>query len=298
MNDNNQKFIEEFKQRTDGYQLLNKRVHDLHNKRVAIKYSLTELHNFLNKTVMASSTSSLIRTDVELPYAADNYNFGKNIRKITINHKGMGSIRMPDPAKGAQTGYGSSGATFSDEMDEKDMLEIMTNIPLRDAIRSDLLKKNSYKALKYFNDVCTAEPELKELSVMNQKYLDSIECDFETPQQILQTEVKQERYEKRDEGEYKVVIEPFNATSIRISKDDKIKLVNKDVDESNDGHCVELPFDEIETSMIMMQMPDEMDKVLSIVEDTIGKDHAHTQHLLNSVKEKLCVYAVMNELKE
>jgi hypothetical protein len=298
MNEANQKFIDEFKVRAGGHQAFNARVHALDNKRNQINASLNRLCYFLNKKVMGKSTSSLIRLQVELPYAADHYNAKDYTRKITINHKGMGTMREPKPQPAGSTGSSRStyGTTFSDEAGDNEFMEMLTNPLIRDAIKADLLKQNCYKALRYFNDVCTAEPELVALSLMSGKYGSSINQDFDEPQKVIETAI--DRDKQNDEaGEYSVVTKEYNVTTIRIDCDHAITLDTTTDITDNNAPNLKLDFSEIETAMVLMQIPDELDKTLQKTEAMIGADYETVSNLDGAVKDKLSVYAMMAEMK-
>jgi hypothetical protein len=181
MNELNRKFIEDFRDRVRDYPSYDKVVKDTDERRKHIIGSITECIKFLNDSVLATGTSSLQRTNVELPKEEKN-TWDTTTKIITFNHKGIGSMGV----KGTASGGYSYGTNFSKELSTDVFLKVISDDTLKTGIVDDLINNKSMKLLKRFNDVCRVEKELKELNSLSDKYNESkISYTFEEPQEVF-----------------------------------------------------------------------------------------------------------------
>jgi hypothetical protein len=307
MNENNKKFVEEFKERTSNYKDYDIRMGTIQQKKEDIQNSLQEIHRFLNGKVMASATSSLRRTDIEMPQEPQDPSVTAVPRDskevITFNHKGIGTLRVP------LSGSKSYGQTFSQEVNAEELLTIMTNPTLKNQLVTFLIQEKAMKILKHFNDVMSAETELKEIKDISEKYgttkryrysnkssisEDEIRYEFAEPQDIFDV-----NHEKDGEG-YMPKLMPLKVTKLSLIDADSFRLhyeapVNEGEEDTN--HIV-LETEKLKTPMIVMQMPNELDKALTEIDINISKDYDRVTALKNQVENKLAVYAMVSLLSD
>lgn len=302
MNEENKKFIENFQERVTKYPEYDRIIGEVDDKRNKIIGAIDKCVNFLNDGVLATGTSSLVRTDIRMPLDPNNKWDTENA-VITFNHKGLGCLRL-----GNSSGY-NYGTTFSKELKPNMFLKVLGESDTNQAIKNYLVANKSVKLSKRFNDVCTVEPELKILNDLATKYRDtSMSYQFEEPQEIFRpgmSRTKQDpniHYIKLDRLKFNRM-SIYNSTMFTVHLD----LTPEEMEElqltqsrryGQDDNEISFETSNITTSMFLMQFPDEVTKALDNIQSIVNKDFELAEQTLEEVNTKLAEYSVIMALKE
>lgn len=307
MNDENKKFIEDFQNRVANYPQYDRIVSGVDEKRNEIVGAINTSIRFLNDDVLATGTSSLQRTSVEVPDSMKSSYDKSEKQIITFNHKGIGSLRLATA--------GSYGTNFSKELRTEAFLGILADDTTRQAIINELITNKQMKLLKRFNDVCSTIQELKEMESLSNKYRDAgISYVFKEPQVVYKPSMEVDDNDSGNANHYikldrliveKISLEKSDLFSVHITMTDEEMEKARDKYEhkynSRRGQEVNQIFfttGAIETSMFLMQFPDEVRNALDEIQKMTNADHARIVELSDSVNSKLAEYAVMATLKE
>lgn len=306
MNNENKQFIEDFHNRVTNYPKYDKIVAETDERRNIIVGAIGKCVSFLNDDVLASGTSSLQRTNIELP-ADESQRWDTSKKILTFNHKGMGRLALKEEGK-----Y-SYGTNFSKELSTEMFLKVISDDTLKQMIVNELISSRSVKLLKRFNDVCRTSEELKELNALSNKYRDArISYVFEEPQEVYRPLMN-----TKDNGEHFIKLDRLLVKQISLVKSDTftVHIITTDeeleqLSSKEEGYSYryrngerdnnEFVFrtGDITTSMFLMQFPDEVIKALKSIEEETTKDSNRVNDLIENVNTKLAEYAVMASLKE
>ena len=301
MNDDNKEFIKNFQQRVSNYPEYDKIVSKVDEQRNEIVSKIDKTIKFLNDDVLATGTSSLIRTEIDITKSEGSWDNGKEV--ITFNHKGIGSIRLAEQNK-----Y-TYGTNFSKELNTKKFLRVLSDDVIRQTIIDELIKIKSIKILKRFNDICSTTSELKEMATLSEKYKDvGISYTFKEPQIVFKP-----RMEVDENNVNYIKLESMSVERISLLKNNKfsvhITMTPEEMEENEKnrpsyqrgyGDINEIMFEtsDIITSMFLMQFPDEVKIALDSINNIITKDYERLIELSSTVNTKLAEYAVIASLKE
>lgn len=311
MNTDNKQFIEDFQNRVTNYPQYDKIVSETDERRNIIVGAIGKCVSFLNDGVLASGTSSLQRTSIELPEdGSQKWDTSKKI--LTFNHKGMGRLALKEDNK-----Y-TYGTNFSKELSTEMFLKVISDDTLKQMVTNELIANRSVKLLQRFNDVCRTNEEIKELNALSNKYKDArISYVFEQPQEVFRPQMGTKDNEGTKGLSHFIQLDKIIVKQISLVRNDTFTVhiiatpeEIKRLTETETGYSYrnrsaerddnEIIFrtSDITTSMFLMQFPDEVIKALKSIEDETTKDCMRVDVLVEQVNTKLAEYAVMASLKE
>lgn len=302
MNEWNKKFIEDFKDRTSNFNEFDKQVGKISDLRQSLQSATGEIVKFLNENVMATGTSSLVKTSVILPYIETDtrrYHREDCEEIITFNHKGVGTLRVPK--EGAKQSW-NYGTTYSEEVKADEFLQIVATPDIRNAIVSDLINNKKTKLLKHFNDMCAAADDLQKLNDISKQYQKDnkgMKVELSSPQEIYYV-----KHDTNDDRSYETKLTKFTVTAIQVDNGETVRLHTEEVAEEEPSYANEygkanglrLNHRDIETAMIYMQFPDELKEALTKLEAELSADYEVVCKLKNTIEEKLATYSVLKSL--
>jgi hypothetical protein len=300
-NENNVEFVKDFTERTKTFNEFTakcKKADEHHDRLQEVE---GEINNLINKSVMASATSSLHKTSVTYKSSRYSYSGGENDYVITFNHKGMGTLYVGK-------GYGS---TYSQEIYDNDSIEIVTNDKLCADIVSDLIKQNKMKILKTFNDVLNTKQHIIKIHDICTTYQNDKGREFPTynlskPIDVMVPIIVDD----------KLILSLMTIRQIRVEGNDSCILVqrirkNKDDETSEDdiediknkthnrypADTYTMSFDKIDSTMIYMQIPIELDMIVDSLNEQLEKDISVIDTEFSEIENKLSVYKLLSAVK-
>lgn len=301
-NQSNVEFVKEFEERTDSFSEFAakcERAYEYHN---TLQNAEHQACDFINQKVMATATSSLKKTDVELKSERQSWrsnNNGKNV--ITFNHKGMGTL---------YTG-GSYPETYSKDMGDDDLIKVISDPTIIQAITTDLIKQNSMKVLKTFNDVVNIKDHVIKISKICNNYKD--EHGREYPVYTLPKSIKVMIPLMSSGGS--LMLKEMNVKMLRVETGNSCVLIQHshkdgteedqdDIDEDNIPTGKKYPqdvyrmdFSQVPSALIYMQCPDEFNASLISLILQLDKDVNEINVEMDSINANLSVYSLLQTVK-
>jgi len=307
-NEDNIKFVKEFEERTHSYEDFTTACGKAHKLNSVINNAEHRAVHFLNTKVMASATSSLKRTSIEFKPTRGSWRNNSNPKgkyMITFNHKGIGTIYEAND----NSNYGE---TYSDPMSDEDFITLMGEEPMKQALMADLIKQNSMKVLKTFNDAQNVKDSLITISEVCDKYKTKGDRDKIVPTYILPKPIKV--LIPLIDGDASLVLREMTVRMLKVSNSDRVVLYQTVEESDDDQHSMDsdeiskskrlytpntydLKFSEIPSAMLFMQLPDEFITMATALVEQLNKDIEIIEGCMEDIHDKLSVYALLETVK-
>lgn len=288
MNQANKDFVAELHRRSHKYEAITTKVKDLYDIQQSIRLRKSDVFKFLNKDVLSTGTSSLIRTPVVLKEDV-GYSSQKTVELITLNHKGIGTLR--ENADGSTPRW---GGTMSTVMREEDFYKFIFDDAMRTGVYNALVAQKHPKLARTFQGLCENIEHLRE---MEKAYTDAdsnLGIDLPVPQVITHTKSEEE---PRDV--FTITNKEYKINRIEIQRDDAMILVYEATDSCGDPCRAEISarFGTTDTALIFMQFEDELQQALEEKHQHLITELAKIDVHIQKIEENLAAYAVMRDLK-
>lgn len=298
MNEENKKFVQDIMTKMSGVKHLAERNKNLTETKRDLRNKLHSMVRFLNEDVVGASTSSLIRTDVQIGPDEKDYN-GRTYRSVlTINHHGFGTIK---------DGTDIYGSTMSRNLHTDEFMDHIFNKDIQTKLLVFLAKNNNKKMLavctelfskidilntikdiseKYGNDRASVQDFDAEVDIAVPSMLDD---DYNTVANYKQIRVKT----LVSEGSEKVFLFGAGATEEDLQKASQYSYSPDKV--SVPSTCVNLS--EMEGVMIMIQIVDELDKAFSDIHVRMDADVNKCASVEEQLNLEFSMYKLAKEFK-
>lgn len=304
MKEENTKAIIDVIDKIKGVKHLHKRNIEIENKKNQLKYKLNAMLSFINIDVIGASTSSLIRTNVQLGETTDGYNNSKVHTMLTINNKGFGTINEVTGNTGSYYGGGTSQSAI---MTDATFMKYMCDKDIQTQVLSFLAANKNKKMQKIAGEVFESINELGILQDISKKYNNGINSlVFNNTLTIvepfvLERSIKQENLQAAGYREQ-------NLKTMVMHTTDKItfspKILNEEEKSRLGGYrynkeedILDINFNMIEGQMMFAQFPDELNAAFDKIESELNEDINRAKVVEDKIESDFATFKFAKEMK-
>lgn len=303
MNIENRTFVDDMSNKINQTRHLHKNNHKIETQKNELRDKFGEIVTFINKNVIGSNTSSLIRTNVEVPIRGWTPHESDIYEIITFNKNGMGTLKQ------SKSGRGYYGTNMSEVLTEDEFIKYCTDETIRNKIIDSLDKTNNRKMKKIMEKVFENIPTLEPLKKISQHYRETRYSAHTIDEPVL---ISVPKIEYTSTNMYKSSIKAYKIQQVLLFTTNKLILVKsgasqKDIDVIyNDKYYdnrwentgTYLNYETIEGNLIAIQIADELDKIYKEALNTIEIDKNKTLEVESKIHSEFMIYMLAKELKE
>ena len=299
MDEDNKRFVNDIITKMKGVKHLAKRNVQLTNTKSDLHGKLHDMVRFLNEDVVGASTSSLIRTDIQIGPDEPTYNNQIQKRMLTINHHGFGTIKNG----------GSWGTSVSNILRTDEFMKHIFDKDIQSKLLVFLAKNNNKKMLAVCTEMFSKIDILDGIQEISKKYDDKITVQsFDNEVEIAVPSIT------NDGGEPVAMVKQMTIKTLVSKSSDSFYLFvpsasDKDFkavneyrytrynDEDEDKKSVTIDLDAMEGVMVMTQIVDELDKAFDDINTKMDTDITKCKDVEEQLNREFSMFKLAKEFK-